>query len=77
MMRRNAKSRLWTPLTALNLLLMLTCCDTPGTTIKGAPEPLWPDRCTADWLVNTPHPACVSRWKDLYDRQQGLLEKLQ
>lgn len=75
MKRRSARRRSWKLLTALSLLLTLTCCDTPAT-IKGCPEPLWPDLCTAEWLAATPHPSCVSRWKDHYDRQQNLLEQL-
>jgi hypothetical protein len=61
----------WKPLLALSLLSMTSCAGTPVN--SSCPLPVWPDKVTTDWLINTPHPAEVSTWKDRYVRQQCLL----
>jgi hypothetical protein len=74
-MPKPRKPRLWRLLTALSLALTLTSCATPTNSARIAcPNSVWPDKVTADWLVNTPHPIEVTHWKDRYVRQQCLID---
>ena len=59
----------WKPLAVLSLLLTTNCAATPSSV---CPLPVWPDPCTTEWPINTPHPACECV-EDKYARQRCLL----
>lgn len=73
-MKKPKKPALWRLPIVLSLALITSSCSTTNEAIKACPNALWPDKVTAEWLVKTPHPPEVTRWKDHYVRQQCLLD---
>ncbi len=73
-MPKQKKHVLWRLPIVLSLALMTSSCSTTNEATKACPLSVWPDSVTAHWLIDTPHPIEVTRWKDRYVRQQCLLD---